>query len=244
MNLNVSKNDITSSGIEKLAPILHMTNISELDLSLNPLGNSGIKCLAENFFERIIEERKTGLPVVRKGKKCSLVRLNLIETKFQENGAYHLFRSLIEFHSMAHLFLDHNMFQTKNMTCFTVMIESSRLQTLSLNYCKLGDEGGVNLGMAIAKSSSIKDLKAKHCDFGDTTANSFAQAIEKNSVIERLDLSNNLINDAGGELIGLSIAINTNLKYLSLRKNNMRVTSGAMFQKSMKENKTLKCLRL
>ena len=48
--LNLSKNDITSSSIEKFAPILHTTAIEELDLSLNPLGNNGVKCLSENLF--------------------------------------------------------------------------------------------------------------------------------------------------------------------------------------------------
>lgn len=225
MNLNVSKNDITSTGIEKFAPILYMTSITELDLSLNPLGNNGVKFLAEHLFERI----EDGRSLSRRGKKCNLVRLNLIETKFQENGVYHLCKQLVDYHSLQYLFLDYNQFETKNMTCFVSLMKSTRLHTLSLNYCKLGDEGGVHLGEAVMFSNSIRDLSARHCEFGDTSAKSFAHALEANSNVERLDLSNNLINDAGGELIGLSIASNRNLKYLNLRRNNMRATSGAMF---------------
>lgn len=55
--LNLSKNDITSSSIEKFAPILHRTALEELDLSLNPLGNNGVRCLSENFSERVSDGR-------------------------------------------------------------------------------------------------------------------------------------------------------------------------------------------
>ena len=79
-NLNLSKNDITCTGIESLAPIIFKTAITELDLSLNPLGNNGIKCLADNLFERAEDERRIG--GTRRGKKCSLEKLNLSETKF------------------------------------------------------------------------------------------------------------------------------------------------------------------
>jgi hypothetical protein len=52
-HINLSKNDITSSGIEKFGPILFRTAISELDLSQNPLGNNGVRCLSENLFEKV-----------------------------------------------------------------------------------------------------------------------------------------------------------------------------------------------
>ena len=46
--LNLSKNDITCSGMEPFAPILPKTAITELDLSMNPLGNNGVIVFAEN----------------------------------------------------------------------------------------------------------------------------------------------------------------------------------------------------
>ena len=79
-NLSLRKNDITSSGIEKFAPILYKTAITDLDLSLNPLGNNGIKCLAENMFELVPDDRRGGLK--RGYKKCMVEKLNLSETKF------------------------------------------------------------------------------------------------------------------------------------------------------------------
>lgn len=115
---------------------------------------------------------------------------------------------------------------------------------MSVNYCQLGDPGGVAIGDALTLSTGIKEIRAKRNEFRDLTAKAIAHAFEENSVVERIDLSNNLINDSGGELLGLSLAVNTNLNYLNLRKNNLRFTSGAIFAQSMKENKTIKCLKL
>ena len=52
--LNLSKNDISSAGIEHFSLVLCYTGIQELDISLNPLGNAGVKFFAENgLFKKI-----------------------------------------------------------------------------------------------------------------------------------------------------------------------------------------------
>ena len=99
-NLNLSKNDITSSGIEKFSTILYRTAISELDLSQNPLGNNGVRCLSEHLIEKVQSYQNR--------QKCKLLKLNLSETKFQENGGYHLFKNLIEYHVLTTLIIDYN----------------------------------------------------------------------------------------------------------------------------------------
>ena len=48
-NLNVAKNDLTVNGIEAFAKVLVTTQIQELDISFNPLGNVGITELATIF---------------------------------------------------------------------------------------------------------------------------------------------------------------------------------------------------
>lgn len=52
-HLNLAKNEITHSGIEKFGQVLAKSTIQELDLSLNPLGNSGIRCLVENLWVKL-----------------------------------------------------------------------------------------------------------------------------------------------------------------------------------------------
>ena len=186
--MNLSKNDITQSGLEHFAPILFKTNISELDLSLNPLGNNGVRCLSENFFENLPSERRG---ITRKGVKCHLSKLNLAETKFFELGAYHLFKNLIDYNSMKSLVLDYNLFGSDNMQMLSRLIRQTNLHTLSLNYCKLGDPGGKAIGDGLMQSSSIRDIRAKKNEFRDLTAKAIAQALEEDSVVEKIDISNN-----------------------------------------------------
>ena len=98
------------------------------------------------------------------------------------------------------------------MTSMKEFIKLSPINMLSINYCKLGDVGGVAIGEAIEMTKNLKDLRAKKNDFRDKTAKEFAKAFEKPTCkLERVDLSNNMINDSGGELIGLSIAENEHL---------------------------------
>ena len=103
--VNLAKNDITHSGIEQFGPVMASSTIQELDLSLNPLGSSGIKCLAENLWVKkpsynsllpdetphptsaSIEvnnafggQQRKAVEFIR-GDKCQLQKLNLSETK-------------------------------------------------------------------------------------------------------------------------------------------------------------------
>ena len=131
------------------------------------------------------------------------------------------------------------------MTQLLKFIRSSRIRVLSINYCALGDVGGMIVAEAIQDSRNMKELYARKNEFRDKTAKVFAHSFENNnSDIEKVDLAGNLINDSGGELIGLSLSSNSTLQHLDLRKNNLRATSGVMFVQSLKDNKTLKSLKL
>ena len=59
------------------------------------------------------------------------------------------------------------------------LISDTRIITLSVNYCKLGDIGGVSMGEAILRSKKIEELRAMHNEFKDATAKAFAESIEK-----------------------------------------------------------------
>ena len=70
----------------------------------------------------------------------------------QEAGAFQLFKMLAMFYRVAHLTLDYNLFEVQNITSFSLVMMNSCLHTISLNYCKIGDESGVILGEAVQLS--------------------------------------------------------------------------------------------
>ena len=47
------------------------------------------------------------------------------------------------------------------------LINNSKLQILSVNYCKLGDPGGIAIGDALALSTNIREIRAKKNEFRD-----------------------------------------------------------------------------
>lgn len=78
ISLNLSKNDITSIGIEDLKEALLNTNILEIDLSKNPLGNSGIRFLSKFLSKKL----------------CKITKINLSNCEITGEGSVTLFRSL------------------------------------------------------------------------------------------------------------------------------------------------------
>lgn len=124
------------------------------------------------------------------------------------------------------------------------MVKQSKLQTLSVNYCKLTDEGGVVLGEAVSESINLRNVYARANEFRYETAKKFAETLLINDVLQTLDLSNNLINEAGGILLAKSLKSNSCLQKLNLKTNNMRFESGACFVDAMKTNSVIKYLNL
>jgi len=124
-------------------------------------------------------------------------------------------------------------------------IQNSALKNLSVDFCHLGDVGGVAIAEACQNGAPLKTLSMKENDLKDETAKAFAfSLLMRNCNLESLDLSNNLINDSGGELVAKSLQENNKLLRLNMSKNNMRDTSGAMFALSMRMNPVILTLNL
>ena len=169
------------------------TGIQELDISLNPLGNQGVKFLAENGLFIKMKDPKSQRIINDYNRKSNLRKLNLTETKFSEMGYYFLLKNLVRFHNLNTLILDYNQCELKNTTHLSELIKDSRIHTLSMNYCRLGDTVGQAIGLALDHSKYIKELRVKKNEFRDKTALNFALAIENNNGIQSIDLSCNLI---------------------------------------------------
>ena len=67
--LNLSNNDITSSGVQEFESVLTSQHLFELDLSYNPIGDLGIKFLEDPL------------------SRSNIRLLNLSDCKIQSGGA-------------------------------------------------------------------------------------------------------------------------------------------------------------
>ena len=110
LNLNISKNDITVSGLEVFTKVLHTTNLRELDLSFNPFGNAGLLEIANCLSPPIIDKaRRQKAP----RQLCKIRKLNIAECKFTQAGALKFFKALREYKEIKNLNLDNNQFAGK-----------------------------------------------------------------------------------------------------------------------------------
>ena len=131
--LNIAKNEITENGIEALSQVLASTQLEELDVSCNDLGNVGIAELA-NALSPIVKKKN---PL-----RCSLNTLNISECNFQYAGAFRMFKALKDYKNIQTLILDRNQFAGKNamkMNQFKEVLYKTRIERLSINSCKLGE---------------------------------------------------------------------------------------------------------
>jgi hypothetical protein len=87
--LNISKNEITTIGMSRLKESLKTTVIIDLDISSNPLGNSGIKELSDFLFHA----------------NCIVERLNVSDCRFTWEGGLVLMTSVKH---MKRLVMDRN----------------------------------------------------------------------------------------------------------------------------------------
>ncbi|CDW86885.1 UNKNOWN [Stylonychia lemnae] len=228
VSLNLASNEITSYGMDRLKDTLLSTEIKELDLSGNPLGNQGIEYLSHYIHNN----------------NCYLERLNVSECKFQSPGSVLLFQAVRKSSMMKHLSLDKNDIRSRSTSYLTTGIYHG-LVYLSMNRCNLGDDGGISVAEGLSRSKQLKYMFLQYNSLSDEAAKTFSEALIKSSInIEHLDLSHNKINDAGGELIAMSMSQNKSLSKLNLKRNNLKITSGAMFAKSVKSNKQIQYLNL
>ena len=110
LNLNISKNDITVSGLEVFMKVLQTTNLMELDLSFNPFGNAGLFEIASALSPPLIDKaNRSKTP----RQLCKLRKLNIADCKFSQAGALKFFKALREYKELTHLNLDDNKFAGK-----------------------------------------------------------------------------------------------------------------------------------
>lgn len=192
VSLNISNNDLTSFGMERLKDALIKTEIQELDISSNPLGNQGLEYLGK-YLEN---------------SNCVLSKLNVSECKFQGQGSVMLMHAIRRNSYMKSLIMDKNDVKTRNTTYITNGIYAN-LQYLSMVRCNIGDDAGVSVAEGVIRSKTLKTVILPFNNLSDDSARAFSDAISKAGCpLETLDLSYNKINDSGGELIAISLKDN------------------------------------
>ncbi|XP_067882422.1 NACHT, LRR and PYD domains-containing protein 3-like [Heterodontus francisci] len=211
--LGLGRNNLTDSCIEDLASALSTNrSLTDLDLSDNNLGDSGVKLLSEALRNPDCKIQKLGLVENNLTASCiedlastlstnrSLTDLDLNFNKLGDSGVKLPFDALRNPDcKIQKLKLVEN-----NLTASCIEDLASALSTnrsltdLNLNYNKLGDSGVNLLSEALRNPDcKIQKLWLGRNNLSDSCIEDLASALNTNRSLTDLDLNNNKLGDSG-----------------------------------------------
>ena len=215
-SLNISSNYFGPKPIENLAVALLNTDLRELDISMNKIGNEGCE-----YISMLISGGYDGF--------CTIMKFDLSENEITTTGVGKLFAALRINSQVKHMNLEKNLLGkglSQNLLQF--LMENIALESLNLNSCELSAEGLVGLAEGLAKNNGIKQLYLNNNQIIDKGAEIVAFALAKNKVIKLIDLSSNKIRDKGGIALARSLQLNESLETMHLRDNMLKDEPGQM----------------
>jgi Leucine-rich repeat (LRR) protein len=106
----------------------------------------------------------------------------------------------------------------------------------------LGEEGGKEVGEALAVNNSLKVLDLRDCHLGPKAAEVIGSALKANSTLKTLHLTNNKLGDKGAESIAEALAVNKSLLTIDLGSNDITRIGEAKISIVIRLNDTLDML--
>ena len=232
----------------------NMTNLKELCLSSNPIGNGGIvealKCL--RHYKTPLKKLDLAITEIGEEDCAELAKLTVL--KDLDVGGNQL--SSISIASIADGQLQNSTIQKLHMSdsklseenCISLssLLEQSECQLSQLNVslCGITSEGAVHLGRALTKNHSLKKLDIMENPMGDKGAAAFGGMIRDNTVLETLYLSSCEIMSGGFVQLAAGLTSNVSLKTLWIGSNTFGVEGAKAIGDMIGKNKTLHVLAL
>ncbi|XP_072133413.1 uncharacterized protein [Mobula birostris] len=234
---------LTDSGAKDLASALSTNpSLTELNLSVNKLGDSGVKLVSEAL----------------RNSKCEIQKLWLRDVGLTDSGAEDLASALRTNPSLTELNLGANKLGDSGMKLVSAALRNTEckiqklwlmdvgltdsaagdfvsalstktsLMVLSLNNNKLQDSGVKLVSAALMKSRcKLQELGLGDVGLTDSGAGDLASALRTNPSLTELNLNDNLLGDSGVKLLSAALG-NPECKLQKLQLDNIGLTdSGA-----------------
>ena len=249
-SLNLSNNALGWKSIEKLAKVLVSTDLRDLNLAYNRIGNEACEalglmmsggldgyCVLEklDLAENEISTDGLGKLLAALRINSQLVSLNLKKNDFSMGLSLNLHQFLCENASLKSLILSHCQISCEHLTSFSEgLAKNNGLTYLNLSYNQISDKGVDFISLGLSKNKNLKTLDLSTNQIKDKGALSLVRSIQDNTSLTELYLKNNGIKDEGASkfseitrwkknLMKLNLNLNPcNLKYIEILKNNLK----------------------
>ena len=194
--------------------------LTDLDISLNHIGNQGADILSTYI----------------KSKYTSLIKLNISECKIQIRGAVNILRAIsqqiyLQDFNIAKNDIGMNLrcnyiFERQHAGIFLHSLElalTASLRIVNFDACHLSDRECLSISEALMDRNFISSLSVKSNKITSTGFSHFSKAVCTPSCqLEELDLSENSITDTSREQLILALTSSTSLRKLYMRKNQLQ----------------------
>ncbi len=226
ISVYLRNNDIHEEGIHHIAEVIDNTSlISALDLSSNPIGNSGFSTLLST--------------------NTSLKNLNLSICSLSLDDHRAIPRLLSTNTTLEHLNLSSNPIGNRGLsTLCDALSTNTSLKNLNLSICSLSldDHGAIPRLLSINTTLEHLDLSSNF--IGNTELKNICESLSTNTSLKSLDLTNCslTISDDNGAALYQLLNTNNSLEHLVLSNNT--VTNCRHIAAGLAVNKTLKTLNL
>lgn len=216
--------------VDVASPSLNVSNIQELILSENDLGDDGMVLLARGFIER----------------KSRIRRLDLRSNSLTSNGALAIQGLVVGNNDLSWLSLSHNPLGDSGVSIIASGLHYSSCSLKSLQLCATGvqDAGASDIAIMLQVNTSLKELNLSFNGVDIQGIDDIGRALRSNKTLLRLDLRRNNISDAGAAAISKHLPFMGCLKQLNIAKNGIGLSGTSSLLQGLRSNVELEFLDL
>ncbi|XP_072892488.1 NACHT, LRR and PYD domains-containing protein 3-like isoform X3 [Hemitrygon akajei] len=200
---------LTYSGAEDLASALSTnTSLTELDMSENELGDSGVKLVSAAL----------------RNLECKIQTLEMIDVGLTDSGAEDLVSALSTNTSLMELNLSNNDLGDSGVKLVSAALRNPecKIQKLGLIDVGLTDSGAEDLASALSTNPLLTGLDLSENKLGDAGVKIVSVALRNPECkIQKLRLTHVSLTDSGTENLASALSANPSLTELNLSDNHL-----------------------
>ena len=225
--LILANNEINENGICHMAKLCDC-KLNHLDLSSNPISNSGLLLLGDYLSGEQLKE---------------MLYLNVSNCSFNFEAFRPFIRKLSKNHRLQTLIANKNNLLSSKWDTLESLFTGMAIRNLSLGSCGLGQVMS-SVATIFTRHPTIKYLDLSHNHINDKGFEKFQEYPLNNLSLEEIDFSNNFISDKSATIFFKNLVGNTNIQRLNFYDNQLQNESAYAILDVIKKNHNLVSIQL